>query len=138
LQVYSGAAQNEDLTDVLAASQSDLNAAHQYYQNQYYYFYSAFKVYLARMVGEMMVDLGDKMNEYNDIVATIGPQVDDSPQTCQDMWEFYQIIFGRSLADCTMFAYGEVAFMTFYHNTAIWYSEYMTNSVQTLGMDLFR
>jgi hypothetical protein len=137
--VWTTTAQNNDhsLAEILAARQADSNIAHQYYQNQYYYFYSAFKVYLARMVGEMMYDLGAKMDEFNDIVETIEGQLTAAPESCQDMWDFYQIVFGRSLADCTMFAYGEITFMTFYHNVAIWYSEYMTNEVQTRGMNIF-
>jgi hypothetical protein len=138
--VWTTTAQNNEhnLTEILTARQTDFNVAHQFYQDQYYYFYSAFKVYLARMVGELMLDLGTKMDDFNEIVVTVDGQLATAPESCQNMWDFYQIVYGRALADCTMFAYGEVSFMTFYHNTAIWYSEYMTNDVQTRGMNIFR
>jgi hypothetical protein len=139
IQVWTVKALNNEhnLTEILIARQTDFTVAHQYYQNQYYYFYSAFKVYLARMVGELMLDLGAGMDDFKDIITTTNDQLATAPESCRNIWDFYQIVLGRGLASCTMFAYDEVSFMTSYHNTAIWYSEYMTNDVQTKGMNIF-
>jgi hypothetical protein len=137
---FQAHAHSDGFVEEIGNAQHDLYVGHGFFQEQYYRLASSFGVYVGNYNEQMMVAIGESVDQFNREVNSIedtlgGMNVADE---CLSLWETLQFRYGRSLASCADYGFDEIRLMVENYDFVIWWSEqYITNAVQTHAMHEF-